>query len=156
MRYTTMAFAALLGILGSTAHASEAFRSPLLGNTANQLVAGFASSVVDWTIERGRASIVPLGDDRFEVIVRTKGLIIPLLGFNPSPDLLARIICHDEAGAPSEAARTQAVPFAPSGDAKLVDVISIESTCFAPIILLTGSVDPQGESPGKFFALTGL
>ncbi|HXV36225.1 MAG TPA: hypothetical protein VEC18_03700 [Myxococcota bacterium] len=70
--------------------------------------------------------------------------------------MLARIVCHDEAGIPAESARTRAVPFPQSGDGRLVDVVSIERECFAPIVLLTGSVDPQGESPGKFFAVTGF
>ncbi len=136
--------------------ASELFTSSLRGNIANQVIAGFSSSVVTWDIERGRASIFPFGSDHAVVVVRTRGLIIPALGFNPSPDLLARVVCHDATGTPSEAARTRAVPFPRSGDASLLDVVSIPDECFAPIVLLTGSVDPQGESPGKFFAVTGF
>ena len=156
MRHSILTLAVLVGMLSPSAEASDLFTSPLRGNIANQVIAGFPSSVVTWDIARGSVSIVPLGGDLFAVKVRTKALIIPALGFNPSPDLLARIVCHDEAGTPSEAARTRAVPFPQSGDAKLIDVVSLADNCFAPIVLLTGSLDPQGESPGKFFAVTGF
>ena len=48
------------------------------------------------------------------------------------------------------------MPFPESGDATLRDVVSLPDECFAPIVFLTGSVDPQGESPGKFFAVAHL
>ncbi len=152
-----LAGAALLGIASPRAsEASDLFTSSLRGNVANQVIAGFASSLATWDLERGRASIFPFGSDHAVVVVRTKRLIIPALGFNPSPDLLARIVCHDAAGIPSEAARTSAVPFPPSGNATLIEVVTLPGDCFAPIVLLTGSVDPQGASPGKFFAVSGF
>ncbi len=160
MRRSVLALAGaviLVGIASPRASvASERFTSTLRGNIANQVIAGFPSSVVTWDIQRGRASIFPFGSDLAVVVVRTSGLIIPALGFNPSPDLLARVVCHDAAGRPSEAARTRIVPFPQSGDATLVDVVSLPGDCFAPIVFLTGSVDPQGQSPGKFFAVTGF
>jgi hypothetical protein len=159
MRHVALALAgaALLGIASPRAsQASELFTSSLRGNVANQVIAGFASSVVTWDLKRGRASIFPFGSDHAVVVVRTKGLIIPAFGFNPSPDLLARVVCHDAAGTPAEAARTRTVPFPRSGDATLIDVVELPGDCFAPIVLLTGSVDPQGESPGKFFGMSGF
>jgi hypothetical protein len=149
--------AALLGAAAPrTSEASELFTSSLRGNVASQAIAGFQSSRATWDLERGRASIFPFGNDHAVVVVRTKGLIIPALGFNPSPDLLARIVCHDAAGTPAEAARTRTVPFPPSGNATLLEVVELPGDCFAPIVLLTGSVDPEGESPGKFFAVSGF
>ncbi len=149
--------ALLVGIASPRAsEASELFAASLRGNIANQVIAGFPSSTVTWDVERGRASIFPFGSDLAAVVVRTKGLIIPALGFNPSPDLLARIVCHDATGTPSEAARTRVVPFPPSGNATLVDVVALPADCFAPIVLLTGSRDPEGESPGKFFGVSGF
>ena len=138
------------------AEAGQFFASTLKGNVANQVISGFPSSVVTWTIERGHVTIDPRNDGVARVVIRTNGLIIPSLGFNPSPDLLARIVCHDSAGVASEAARTRTVPFPPNGDAKFADTVSLPEECFAPIVLLTGSVDPQGESPGKFFAVSGF
>jgi hypothetical protein len=138
------------------AQASELYASSLRGNIADQVIAGFASSTATWDLARGRVTIIPFGSDHAVVVVRTTGLVIPALGFNPSPDLLARIVCHDEAGTPAEAARTRSVPFPQSGNATLVEVVSIPDECFAPIVLLTGSLDPQGESPGKFFAVSGF
>jgi hypothetical protein len=147
----------LLGITApSAAEAGQSFKSTLQGNVANQVIAGFPSSVVTWTIERGDVTIGPRKDGVARVMIRTEGLIIPFLGFNPSPDLLARIVCHDSAGVAFEAARTRTVPFPPTGDAEFADHVSLPEQCFAPIALLTGSVDPQGESPGKFFAVSGF
>jgi hypothetical protein len=152
-----MTAAFLLGITtAAAAAAAPLFSSPLLGNVANQMIAGFPSSVVTWTIDRGHVMIRRLGNGDARITIRTVGLIIPTLGFNPSPDLLARIVCHDSAGLASEGARTRTVPFPESGDATLVDTVSLPEECFAPIILLTGSIDPQGESPGKFFAVSAF
>lgn len=89
-------------------------------------------------------------------MVATKGLIIPAIGFSPSPDLLARVACHDAAGTPSEGVRTKAVPFPRSGDATLIYVVPIAGDCFAPIVLLTGSRDPDGNQPGNWFAVSGF
>src|SRR5262245_66098469 len=89
------------------AASSELFTSTLRGNIANQQIAGFAASTATWEVRRGFVSILPFGKDRALVIVGVKGLIIRALGFNPSPDLLARVVCHDHLGAPSEAPRTR-------------------------------------------------
>lgn len=146
----------LLAFTTPPASADELFRSALRGNIANQEIAGFPASTVTWDIERGRASVFPFGEDLAVVVIRTRGLIIPAFGFNPSPDILARIVCHDEGGAPHEAARTRTAPFSPQGDAKLVDVVSLPESCFAPIVLLTGSRDPEGNTPGKWFAVSAF
>ena len=138
------------------AEAGESFASAVRGNIANQEIAGFPSSLATWSVERGRVAIHRLEGAEALVVVHTKGLIIPALGFNPSPDLLARIVCHDSTGTPSEAGRTRTVPLPQSGDARLVDTVSLPDDCFAPIVLLTGSIDPQGESPGKFFGVSAL
>jgi hypothetical protein len=138
------------------AASSELFTSTLRGNIANQQIAGFAASTATWDLKRGFVSILPFGKDRALVVVGVKGLIIPALGFNPSPDVLARIVCHDQVGTPAEAARTRTAPLSRQGDGTLVDVVALPGTCFAPIVLLTGSRDPEGQSPGKFFAVTGF
>jgi hypothetical protein len=138
------------------AAAGEIFNADLRGNRANQVIAGFRASTVDWDIERGRVSIISFGSGRTLLTVRTKGLIIPAFGFNPSPDILARVVCHNAGGTPFEAARTNPVPFAPNGDAAFVTEIALSEPCFAPLVLLTGSVDPAGNRPGNWFAVSGL
>jgi hypothetical protein len=157
----TWFFALAAGILGTLAAppaqaSEELFTSTLRGNIANQQIAGFPASTATWDLRRGFVSILPFGRDRMLAVVAVKGLIIPALGFNPSPDILARIVCHDEVGAPSEAARTKTAPFSREGNATLIDVVSIPGTCFAPIVFLTGSRDPEGQTPGKWFAVTGF
>ncbi|HEU4431299.1 MAG TPA: hypothetical protein VFT98_21245 [Myxococcota bacterium] len=147
-----------LGILAgsSSVAADPLFTSRLFGNIADQSIAGFAASSATWTLERGRVSLLPQGGGRALLVVKTRGLIIPAIGINPSPDLLARIVCHDEAGTPFEAARTRAVPFPESGDATLREAVLLPDACFAPIVLLTGSRDPAGNSPGNWFAVSSL
>jgi hypothetical protein len=155
-RALTMATLLVAGADPREAAADPAYAAGLRGNVADQVIAGFPSSVATWSIERGRVTLQRLRSGMALIVVRAKGLIIPDLGFNPSPDLLARVVCHDAAGVPSEAARTRAVPFPEDGDARLSDTVSLPTECFAPIVLLTGSIDPQGESPGKFFAVSGF
>jgi hypothetical protein len=138
------------------AASSEVFTSTLRGNIANQQIVGFAASTATWDLRSGFVSIVPFGKDRSLVVVGVRGLIIPALGFNPSPDVLARIVCHDGVGTVSERARTRTAPLSRQGDGTLIDVVPLPGTCFAPIVLLTGSRDPEGQSPGKFFAVTGF
>lgn len=150
----------LAGLLGVTspgaAEAGPPFTSSLRGNIANQSIAGFPASRATWDLERGKVALIPFGEEQAVVVVTTTGLIIPAIGFNPSPDLLARVVCHDAAGTPSEAARTKTVAFPQSGDATLIDVVSIAGDCFAPIVLLTGSRDPDGNTPGNWFAVSGF
>lgn len=149
--------ALLLGVANPRpSEASEFFASSLRGNVANQVISGFPSSRATWDLTRGSVTVVPFGSELGVIAVRTRGLIIPAIGFNPSPDLLARLVCHDAAGAPFEAARTRTVPFPRSGDATLIDVLPLPDDCFAPIVLLTGSSDPEGNQPGNFFGVSGF
>jgi hypothetical protein len=147
---------ALFALPARPAASSELFTSTLRGNIANQQIVGFAASTATWDVRRSFVSILPFGKDRALVVVGVKGLIIPALGFNPSPDVLARIVCHDQVGTVSEAARTRTAPLSRQGNGTLIDVVSLPGACFAPIVLLTGSRDPEGQSPGKFFAVTGF
>src|SRR5262245_5493552 len=145
----------LLALANPAAAFTEHFSATIRGNIANQQIVGFRASTATWDLKRGVVSIVPAGH-RDLVVVAVKGLIIPVLGFNPSPDLLARIVCHDEVGTPAEVTRTRAVPMSRAGDATLIDSVAIPGTCFAPVVLLTGSADPDGEMPGKWFGVSGF
>ena len=80
---------------------------------------------------------------------------VPCFGSNPSPFFLARVVCHDEAGAASVAATTKAVPLSqPFGDGRLADRVTLPDPCFAPIVLIGGAL-PDG-SPGRWFAVSGF
>ncbi len=136
--------------------AGEIFSASVRGNRANQVIAGFPASTVDWDIDRGQVSLVSFGSGRGLLILRAKGLIIPAFGVNPSPDILARVVCHGATGTPFEAARTAPAPFEPDGDAVLIAKIAIRDPCFAPIVLVTGSTDPAGNRPGNWFAVSGF
>lgn len=149
-----LAFAMLA--VSSNVAADPLLTSRLLGNIGNQSIAGFPASAVTWTLERGRVSLLPQRGGRALLVAKVRKLIIPTIGINPSPDLLARVICHDDAGTPFEAARTGTVPFPESGDANLREAVQLPAACFAPIVLLTGSRDPAGNSPGNWFAVSSL
>ena len=106
----------LFGLTSPPAFANEAvFSANLRGNIADQVIAGFPASRATWDIRRGRVTLVGFGERRAILVAQAKGLIIPAIGFNPSPDFLARVVCHDAAGQPSEAARTKAAPLSQSG-----------------------------------------
>lgn len=159
MRRILLASAAffLLGLASPPARASEAlFSANLRGNIADQVIAGFPASSATWDIERGRVTLIGFGARRAILIAQAQGLIIPALGFNPSPDFLARVVCHDAAGRPAEAARTRTAPLSPAGNGTLLDVIALPAACFAPIVLVTGSVDPAGNRPGNWFAVSAF
>ncbi|HVH07276.1 MAG TPA: hypothetical protein VNE71_14890 [Myxococcota bacterium] len=160
MARTILAFAAALlltGLASAPARANDTlFTADLLGNVANQVIAGFPSSTATWSIEKGRVTLAGFGKGRAILVAKARGLIIPALGFNPSPDFLARLVCHDAAGKPFEGARTKTAPLDPEGDGTLVDVVKLPDACFAPIVLITGSVDPAGNRPGNWFAVSAL
>jgi hypothetical protein len=157
MRFLASIVLAVSLLWVSPALASDVvFAARLLGNVANQSIAGFPSSSATWTLERGSVSLRPAREGRLTIVVQVRRLIIPALGRNPSPDLLARLVCHDDAGTPFEAARTRAVEFLGSGNGRLVDTVARPAVCFAPIVLLTGSRDPAGNSPGNWFAASSL
>jgi hypothetical protein len=147
----------LLGITTAPALADDAlFSANLRGNIADQVIAGFPASRATWDIRRGRVTLVAFGGRHAVLVARAKGLIIPALGFNPSPDFLARVVCHDQAGQPSEAARTRTAPLSQAGNGTLIDVVELPEACFAPIVLITGSVDPDGNRPGNWFAVSAF
>ena len=152
--------AVLTGVFAGTAQAGiRAFSSKVLANRADQVVAGFPASGADWAIRDGRVQLFALRGDHFLLTLRVRGLIIPFLGFNPSPDLLARVVCHDESGEPFVADTTRAsTNFTPEGDGRLFDSVEIPEACFAPIVLIGGSVGPPpgSETPSNWFAISGF
>jgi hypothetical protein len=151
--------AALLffGLVSAPASANDTlFTADLLGNVANQVIAGFPSSTATWSIDKGRVTLAGFGKDRAILVAKAKGLIIPSIGFNPSPDFLARVVCHDATGKPFEGARTKTAPLDREGDGTLVDIVRLPEACFAPIVLITGSTDPAGNRPGNWFAVSAL
>ena len=154
-----LAAAVLTGVWADAAQAGRAFSSKVLANRAGQVVAGFPASGVDWSIRDGRVNLFPLGGDRFLLTLRVRGLIIPAFGFNPAADLLARVVCHDESGGPFVADTTRAIAnFTPEGDGLLFDRVELPEVCFAPIVLIGGSVGPPPgfETPSNWFAISGF
>src|SRR5687767_7539495 len=88
----------LLGLASRAAASAERFTATIRGNVANQQIVGFRASTATWDLQRGFASIVSRGRRGDVLVIAVKGLIIPAIGFNPSPDLLARVVCHDAVG----------------------------------------------------------
>ena len=142
------------------------YSSRILGNALDsegnpQEIAGFQSSFSAWTIRSGKVTIFPFGSKHSLLVARVRGLVLDPAGFNPSPTIEARVVCHDRAGDPFLAATTKAAPLklgAPGGPAggngELIAVIQLPDECFAPIVLFGG--DSNGGGPPGFFAVTGL
>lgn len=157
LRLTLGATLAMLALGAGPAGASLDLASDVLANRANQVIGGQSSATVDWAIGSGELRLLHLEGDRFLVALRVRGLIIPFLGFNPSPDVLVRVVCHDATGAPEVSAITRTAPLSPAGDGFLVDVVELPGdACFAPIALIGGSTDPAGNVPGNWFAVSGF
>jgi hypothetical protein len=151
----------------SAAADGSLFTAKILGNSLDpatggpQVIAGFASSLSAWSIQRGQVTLFSFGQRHAILVASVRRLVLDPAGFNPSPNIEARVICHDDAGAAFLAARTDAAPMtlgapggAAGGDAKLVDVISLPNECFAPIVLFGG--DSDGPGPPGFFAVSGF
>jgi hypothetical protein len=80
---------------------------------------------------------------------------VPCFGFSPSPFFLARVVCHDDEGAPSVAATTPPAPLSMEGDGRLRAIVELLDPCFSPIVLL-GGVQQDGTTPGRWFAVSGF
>jgi hypothetical protein len=143
------------------------FAARILGNSLDpasggpQVIAGFTSSLSAWSVQRGQVTLFSFGRGRAVLIATVKRLVLDPAGFNPSPTIEARLVCHDDAGAPFLAARSKEAPMtlgAPGGpaggNATLIDVIPLPAECFAPIVLFGG--DSDGPGPPGFFAVSGL
>ena len=67
------------------------------------------------------------------------------------------MVCYDESGEPFVADTTRATTnFTPSGGGLLLDRVELPEACFAPIVLIGGSVGPGGERPSSWFASSGF
>ena len=171
MRRISFAFFALL-LLGApsgnaAAQDGSIFTARILGNSLDpatggpQVIAGFTSSLSAWSIQRGQVALFSFGRGHAVLVATVKRLVLDPAGFNPSPTIEARLVCHDDAGAPflaarsKEAAMTLGAPGgAAGGNATLIDVIPLPEACFAPIVLFGGDSDAPG--PPGFFAVSGL
>lgn len=161
--------ALLVGVPSWSATAADGsiFTARILGNSLDpasggpQVIAGFSSSLSAWSIGAGQVTLFPFGKGHAVLVASVKRLVLDPAGFNPSPTFEARLICHDDAGAPFLAARTKGAPMtvgvpggAPGGNATLIDVIPVPAECFAPIVLFGGDSDLPG--PTGFFAVSAL
>ena len=157
MRRTLLSVGVAMFLLAFGASSASAghlvFESKVQGNVAGQVIADQVGSGLDWAIRSGKARIFRIKGDKFVLTLSARGLVIPgppFFGTSPSPDFLARVVCHDGAGETSIAAITRAAPLSPSGNGFLIDKIELPEICYAPIILIGGSGNPG------FFALSGF
>ena len=80
---------------------------------------------------------------------------VPCFGFSPVPFFLARLVCHDAAGVAEVVATTAPAPLSADGDGKLRVIVDVPEICSAPLLLI-GGVQPDGVTPGRWFATTGF
>jgi hypothetical protein len=146
---------AALALLPTQARADDdgTFKSPLVGSTPNQPVAGIRSGGQPWVLRRGEATVQDGG--RLEVEVQ--GL---LLGGGPSvgttahiPSLAASVVCG---GVVAQGSTTDPAPFSAAGDFEVRQTLTLPQPCRGLVVL----VGPPGANPGDmiaaYFAATGL
>jgi|GEM_PF-4139232 len=163
----TTAMLAGAPLAGAAAQAQSTFSARIVGNRLDpatggpQVIAGFPSSTSAWSIRRGQVALLPFGDRHALLVASVRRLVLDPADFNPSPTFEARLVCHDDAGAPFLAARSESAPMSlgapggpPGGNATLVDVIELPAACFAPLVLFGGDSDLPG--PSGFFAVSAL
>jgi hypothetical protein len=103
-----------------------------------------------WAIAKGEAKVRRDG----RVKVRIKGLVItapPQNGTNPLSNIAATVFCSGSA-----VGTTQAVPFSPTGDARIDETLAtpLSRPCLAPAVLLNPA--PGGAiNAGTYIAATG-
>jgi hypothetical protein len=112
-----------------------------------------------WVIGEARATLRMNG--AFEVEV--EGLVLDpanetaqargIAGKNPVPFFFATISCLDNTGAVVNT-DTATVHATISGDAEIEQVVSLPTSCFAPIVLVRGS--GTGNPVGPWFAASGF
>jgi len=142
------------GLLAAGAMAQEVlFRSTLIGSNPQTVIAGVQSGVAPWTVGRGSAVL----DDEGRLRVEVRNLIILKLG-NPGPvtNVSASLVCGGSGG--SVVSTTAAVPLSGDGNAEIEAKITMQSTCFSPIVLIraAGINDNLLPQPGPWIASTGF
>jgi hypothetical protein len=112
---------------------------------------GVAAGGLPWMLDRGSVRLKADGSVRIEI----EGLVIPIAhGTFPAGKALpvttvsASLYCAPDASA--AAATTQAVPISATGNAMIVDTITLPATCLAPIVL----VHPNGGA-AAYIAASG-
>jgi hypothetical protein len=111
--------------------------------TAGLTLHGIAGGGIPWVIDEGRAKL--FADGRLEVDV--EGLVLASNGTNPVPTGRAIVTCSSEV-----VARTDAVPFSPTGDAQVATRVDLPETCLAPAVFFAG-ITANGD---RWFAVTGF
>ncbi|HYM39224.1 MAG TPA: hypothetical protein VEY12_03625 [Thermoplasmata archaeon] len=120
---------------------------------------GVSGGGLPWVIASGTAKLKANG----ELAVEVDGLVIDpsnataqtkgLAGVNPAPYFFATLSCVDNSGAVTNV-NTNPVPATASGNAKLDQMLTLPSSCFAPILLVRGSF--SGSPSGPWFAVSGF
>ena len=104
---------------------------------------------IPWVLAEGEASLK--SDGTFQVEV--KGLVLAATGTNPAPFFFATLSCLSAANVVVNI-NTATVPVTIEGDAEIEQVLTLPSTCIAPIVLVRGSF--TGSPAGPWFAASGF
>ena len=148
-----LAVAALAMPTQARADDDGTYKSPLVGSTPNQPIAGVPSGGALWVVRRGEATIQDGGRLKVEV----EGL---LLGSGASigttagiPSLAASVACG---GVVAPGSTTEPAPFSAAGDFEVRQALTLPEPCRGLVVL----VGPPGAAPGapisRYFASSGL
>jgi hypothetical protein len=129
------------------------YKSPLVGSTPNQPIAGVPSGGALWVVRRGEATIQDGGRLKVEV----EGL---LLGSGASigttagiPSLAASVACG---GVVAPGSTTDPAPFSAAGDFEVRQTLTLPQPCRGLVVLVGRPGAAPGASIATYFAASGL
>jgi hypothetical protein len=137
---------------GKDDNGARVFASPLAPSlTTDPTIHGVSPGNLPWALGSGRVTIRLDGRVRVDL----QGLVIPIAhgGFpadtaRPVTTVSASLYCAPDAS--TAAATTDAAPISASGNARIVDTVTLPPTCLAPTVL----IHPNGAT-GAYIALPG-
>jgi hypothetical protein len=144
---STVALGALvLGTMSSTvAGGPKTLDARMTGiPTGGLVLQGITGGGAPWVIDAGRAKL--FADGRLELEV--DGLVLASNGTNPIQMGRAIVTCGSE-----PAARSDAVPFSPAGDATVEARLDLPDHCLAPAVFFAGITSTGAD---RWLAVTGF
>ncbi len=147
----------LVGASAGDAGANDLFESALAGKqVANQEIAGISPDVAQpWVVAEGE---VEIGEDG-ELELEVEGLLLLDGTVGPIRSIFASLVCQKTVASADPTnevvASTADVPLSAAGNAVINEIITLPSSCVAPIVLIRVKLADLGAGPFDI-ALAGL
>ncbi len=115
--------------------------------TGGLVIRNIPGGGVPWTIAEGEARLGADGALKVEV----RGLVIAATGVNPVSQFIATLSCLNADGTINNI-NTNPVPATTTGDAEIEEVLTLPSTCLAPVVLVRAGL----ATNTRWFAVSGF